>query len=452
MLSRRSPTPRVIFVVALVTALVAAGWAVAVGPRGDSDRGDGPHPVDSIEPVVEVYECATETSRATTVPAMRTQQVVAVEGAVDVAFAPDGSIWVGTKSGLVTRHARDAVGPPGRYGEGREVVDLTGEVGTEYEQGLLAIEFSPDGRYLYTNHAGTPDGSYDTVVTEWEVSGDETSVDGRREVLRTDQPGHQHNGGGMHFGPDGFLYLSLGDGMGVHPPDGPFPLLPETGERAQDLTQPHGAILRIDPRPADDGSPYRVPEDNPLVGRPGASAEQWVWGLRNPWQFSFDRATGDMWIGDVGQYCAEEVDLVPSGASGLNFGWPAFEGTYDHMSDRHDEPPEGWVPPLVAYGHEAGQCSVAGGFVYRGSAIPDLVGSYLFADMCSSSQPMVLSRVGDDWALWSGEDAATSASSSPGGSVGDGPFPEQIVGFAEDPAGELYAISLSEGVYAILPG
>ena len=138
--------------------------------------------------------------------------------------------------------------------------------------------------------------------------------------------------------------------------------------------------------------------------------------------------------------------------SGLNFGWPAFEGTYDHMSDRHPEPPEGWAPPLVAYGHEAGQCSVTGGFVYRGSAIPALVGSYLFADLCSSAEPMVLSRVGDDWALWDGTDAAAGASGSAGGPGVESPFPEQIVGFAEDPTGELFAISLSEGVYAILPG
>lgn len=448
MLSKWRSTPRVLFAVGAVVVVIA-GWVLISGPQRDTGRkatGE-PHAVDDLEPVAGVYECTNDVPRSATVPAMATRQVVAAEGAVTAAFDSDGSLWVGTKRGVVTRHEDEG---PGAWEQGADdqenvVIDLSSEVGAEYEQGLLAIELSPDGRYLYTNHAGTPDGSYDTVLTEWELSVDGTSVANRREVMRTEQPGHQHNGGGLQFGPDGFLYLALGDGRGVHPPDGPFPLLPETGEGAQDLGLRHGSILRIDPRPDEDGSPYRVPEDNPLVGRPDATPELWVWGLRNPWQFSFDRGTGDMWIGDVGQYCAEEVDMVPAGRSGLNFGWPAFEGTYDHMSDRYPDPSSGWEAPLLAYGHESGQCSVAGGYVYRGSAIPDLVGSYLFADMCSSREPMVLTEVDGGWELLTDE-----AGNAP--SPGDGTFPEQVVAFVEDAHGELYAISLSRGVFAILPG
>jgi glucose/arabinose dehydrogenase len=198
-----------------------------------------------------------------------------------------------------------------------------------------------------------------------------------RVVFALDQPFPNHNGGDVVFGPDGFLYLGFGDGGSAGDP-----LL-----AGQDRGQLLGSILRIDPR-GTDGSAYTIPADNPYADEQGARPEVWLKGVRNPWRFAFDRANGDLWVGDVGQNEVEEIDWLPAdedgtGAGrGANLGWNEMEGSVPFEDGVE---PEDHTPPVLSYTHGAtGGCSVTGGFVYRGAAIPGLTGAYLFADYCAS--------------------------------------------------------------------
>ncbi|MCZ7525056.1 MAG: PQQ-dependent sugar dehydrogenase [Acidimicrobiia bacterium] len=220
------------------------------------------------------------------------------------------------------------------------------------------------------------------------------------------------------------LYLGLGDGGGAgdegrgHAPGG----------NGQSLGTLLGKILRLDPRAAGSG-PYAVPADNPFVGVEGARPEIWVYGLRNPWRFSFDRATGDLWIGDVGQNRWEEIDLIPAGAAaGANLGWNLLEGTHEFRG----APPPGAVPPVFEYPHSEG-CSVTGGYVYRGPRIPQLAGAYLFTDYCDGTIRAL--RVEDGVLVEADLGVATRGPTS----------------FGEDRTGELYVLS-AEGVLRIDPG
>ncbi len=190
-----------------------------------------------------------------------------------------------------------------------------------------------------------------------------------REVLGVDQPYANHNGGLVLFGPDHLLYIGLGDGGSEDDPQ----------RRGQDLSTPLAKILRIDPR-ASGGRPYSVPKSNPFVGRSGARPEIYSYGLRNPWRFSFDSATGALAIGDVGQNEFEEVDLVARGKGlGANFGWSAYEG-FSRFNDDQQAPDA--VPPVFVYGHDAG-CSITGGYVVRDRSLPSLYGRYLYGDFCA---------------------------------------------------------------------
>jgi glucose/arabinose dehydrogenase len=201
----------------------------------------------------------------------------------------------------------------------------------------------------------------------------------RRPVLSVDQPQPNHNGGQLAFGPDGDLYVALGDGGGA----GDTGTGHAAGGNGQSLSTLLGKILRIDPRPSGNAA-YTIPPDNPFVGRAGARGEIWAYGLRNPWRFSFDRATGDLWIGDVGQNAWEEVDMVPAvggrdAGRGDNFGWNRLEGTHPYTG----AVPSDTVAPVAELSHTDGACSVIGGYVYRGDAIPGLRGTYVFAYFCA---------------------------------------------------------------------
>lgn len=255
------------------------------------------------------------------------------------------------------------------------VLDLSSEVLSGGERGLLGLAFSSDGRKLYVNYTAEPDGR--TLVVEYEL-GDRNTVDTktRRVLLEVEQPAANHNGGHLALGPDGYLYVGLGDGGGSGDPQG----------NAQDRDALLGKILRIDPEgaPASRSREYGIPAGNPFADGEDGAPEVWLYGVRNPWRFSFDIETGDLWIGDVGQNAWEEIDHLPAtngfdAGRGANLGWDRMEGRHSFEGDN----PRGGVLPVFEYSHDDG-CSVVGGYVYRGTALEALQGTYLFADHCTS--------------------------------------------------------------------
>jgi glucose/arabinose dehydrogenase len=321
----------------------------------------------------------------------------------------DSALYVAEKTGRVMAIRDGRVDPT-------PVLDLSSEVSGGGEQGLLGLAFSPDGRSLY---ASFTDLTGDTRIKAYPMTGGTADHTSARDVLHVDQPYSNHNGGEVIFGPDGYLYVGLGDGGSEGDPE----------DRGQALGTLLGKILRIDPRP--DGS-YSVPGDNPFAARDGARGEIWAYGLRNPWRFSFDRMTGDLWIGDVGQNAWEEVDFRPAGSwGGENYGWSLREGTHDYKGER---PPDN-VDPIYEYSHDTGGCVVTGGYVYRGQAIPNLQGAYVFADYCLGRITALVQR--------DGRVAARRTF--------DLQVPE-VASFGEDQNGEIYAMSLEGGVYRLVAG
>ena len=332
---------------------------------------------------------------------------------VDLAWrSGDPAVYVVQQNGLIAPVLDGVVGDT--------VLDLADTVSYGGEQGLLGLAFHPTEALAYVNYTREGDGA--TVIAQYAV-GDDGVFDptSAREVLVIDQPYPNHNGGDLTFGPDGFLYIGTGDGGAGGDPE----------RRATNVGELLGKMLRIDPTP-DGAEPYSIPADNPFVGVDGARPEIWSVGLRNPWRFNFDSATGDLWIGDVGQGEWEEIDLVRAvdGAGrGVNFGWSAWEGTHRFNVD---ESSEGTTFPIFEYQHGALGCSVSGGDVYRGSAVPSLVGWYLFSDYCSGLITAMRATDGVlDGQLQLGTLPAVSAISS-------------------GPDGELYVLSLGDGtVYRI---
>jgi glucose/arabinose dehydrogenase len=309
------------------------------------------------------------------------------------------------------------------------VLDLSGKVTRGPEQGLLGLAFSPDGEFAYVNYT---DRAGDTNIVEYAWRNDRADASSKRTILFVDQPFPNHNGGNLVFGPDGDLYVGMGDGGANYrrgdPQGDPF-------RNGQNLRVLLGKMLRIQPRLSDGSIPpgrrgYAVPTDNPFVGRPRARPEIWAYGLRNPWRFSFDEQNGDMWIGDVGAGAYEELDIQPAGSTGgQNYGWNAVEGTVVYRG-----PPGGAVAPAYEYTHSSGRCAITGGYVYRGAAIPDLRGWYVFGDYCTGTINTLR--------LVSGEPRLYPAS---------GVNIQQLSSFGQDQQGELYAMSLAGDVYKLLP-
>lgn len=285
------------------------------------------------------------------------------------------------------------------------------------EQGLLGLAFHP--RYssnglFYIYYTARGDGA--NTVARYQVSNNPNQADASTAAVSLSIPDRfpNHNGGMLAFGPDGYLYVGTGDGGSGGDPDG----------NGQNLNSLLGKILRID---VDGGSPYGVPATNPFVGRTGTKGEVWAYGLRNPWRFSFDRATGDLYLGDVGQGSIEEIDVQPAGsAGGQNYGWNRMEGSACYNASSCDK--TGLTLPIAEYSHSAGNCSVTGGYVYRGAAVPDLAGTYIYGDYCS----------GRIWTL--GPDGAGAWAST---LLTDTSF--FISSFGEDQAGELYLTDITGG-------
>lgn len=299
-------------------------------------------------------------------------------------------------------------------------LDITAQVGSQgFEQGLLGLAFHPDFSLNGNFFVNYTDLNGDTVIARFLATGDNIDLadpDSEQRLLLVDQPYRNHNGGGMAFGPDGYLYIGLGDGGSAGDPQ----------NNAQSVNSLLGKMLRID---VDQGDPYGIPPDNPFNVGTG-SPEIWAYGLRNPWGFSFDRLTGDLYIADVGQSQWEEINFVPAGSlEGGNFGWRFFEGMHSYQAS----PPSGieFIPPVAEYAHDLG-CSVTGGVVYRGDRLPEFQGIYLYGDYCSQRIWGLTRNAQGNWVnsvLFEGLGSITS--------------------FGEDETGEVYLVT-HEGQLRIL--
>jgi glucose/arabinose dehydrogenase len=292
----------------------------------------------------------------------------------------------GLEQPVLLTHAGDATGrrflveQPGRIlllqpnsDSPSTFLDITERVRSGGEQGLLGLAFHPqfsaNGRF-FVSYTRSPDGA--SIIAEYGVlPGERDMADSSERILLTvAQPFGNHNGGMIQFGPDGFLYIGLGDGGSGNDP----------GNRAQDISDLLGKILRIDVDRKDPGMEYAIPADNPFSGNPAGRDEIYALGLRNPWRFSFDRLTGRLWAGDVGQGAIEEIDLISLGG---NYGWRIFEGTRCTNLGPASCSSDSLVPPVAEYDHSLGRCSVTGGYVYRGKRQTLPYGSYVFGDFCS---------------------------------------------------------------------
>ena len=376
-----------------------ASEAAAAAPESP----DTASPTVSIRPDGDMFAADVEL-----LPVLRLNEPI------DMAVAPgDDLVWMAERAGRVSRVDLER-------GEVKEtILDISAETEATGERGLLGIAVTD--RWLYANFT---DLAGDTRVDAFERDG--TGLTGRRQaILFQAQPFRNHNGGDLAIGADGFLYVGFGDGG-----SGGDPL-----NAGQDPTTWLGAILRIEPTP-DAAEPYAVPADNPYAAEPDGARrpEIFLTGVRNPWRFSFDRVTGDLWIADVGQDRYEEVTVLlaaNTGGLGANLGWRLREGLHRYTGD---EPPD-HADPVWEYTQDDG-CSVTGGYVYRGTAIDDLYGAYVFGDYCTSRL----------WALQisRGEvEFRDLGVEVPGG---------QLASFGEDARGELYTLSLDGTVARIVSG
>lgn len=418
----------------IVWRMVALGLGVSLVAACGS-------PTDRSSSAVPGDGDTSTTLQPVEVPAanVRLEEVARVDRPTALAYR-NGSddVFVAAQPGRVRRIIAE---PNGRYRlDDRPLIDISSEVSSDGERGLLGLAFSPDGRQLYlhfTDRQGT------TQIVRYAMAAQGVDIASRQLVFTTPQPFANHNGGQLAFGPDGYLYIGLGDGGGAGDPQG----------NAQNPNSPLGKVLRIDPDGALGDAAYGIPVDNPFADGTAGAPEVWLWGLRNPWRFSFDRSTGDLWLADVGQRSIEEINLLRANApsrSGANLGWPSREGTQPYgdapatTNPATSEPTtsspassspasDDFVAPVFEYTHDPG-CAVIGGFVYRGKDIEALVGTYVFGDWCDPALRTL--RVAED------------------GRVGEGllgPRLNQLTAFGEDNRGELWALSAEGGVYRLRP-
>jgi glucose/arabinose dehydrogenase len=329
---------------------------------------------------------------------------------VSITHAGDNRLFITLQAGQIVIYDGTRILP-------EAFLDIRNLVGSGGERGLLSVAFHPryaqNGLFYvnYTNKSGN------TVVARYSVSPSDpnrANVSSAVPILGVAQPFQNHNGGQMQFGPDGYLYIGMGDGGSGGDP----------GNRAQNLGDLLGKMLRID---VDSGSPYAIPPSNPFIGFAGARPEVWSYGLRNPWRFSFDRVTGDLWIADVGQGTWEEIDFQPATSiGGENYGWRRMEGSHCFT------PPSNCntgtlVLPVIEYDHDQG-CSVTGGSIYRGTRSPRFAGNYIYGDFCSGT-------------IWGATRASNGTVTSR--QLLDVTF--SISTFGEDLNGEIYVADYSNG-------
>ena len=426
---------------------VVAAVAVVAGCSGDDGTGDpatsAPSAPTTVAPATtastdEVPVASSPAPTATTTPPptdpptttappateppgdpeVALTEVASVDSPVDLAWRDgDNGLYVVGQDGTIVRLGD---------GDPVTVLDITDLTDMSGEQGLLGLAFAPGGDVAYINYIDADD---NTIISEHQVADDGTFGTGdlARTVLEIEQPYDNHNGGDLTFGPDGRLYIGMGDGGDGGDPE----------RRATDFSTLLGKMLRIDPA-IGEGQPYTVPADNPFVGTDGTAPEIWASGLRNPWKFSFDRETGDLWIADVGQNAWEEINVAPAtggvdAGKGLSFGWSAFEGDERYNDDVSGD---GHTAPLATYSHDEG-CSVSGGVRVRGGQVPALEGRYVYADYCS----------GKVWALEvTGEGADIAA-----GRTVELPSVDAPTAVVDGPAGEVYILSASGPVYRVDP-
>ena len=373
------------------------------------------NPPESAPPGVVVT--APSTAPPTTQSLAETRFALVTEAEVPVPIA------LATKPGTGQRYVATLTGqvwlldPSGGSGTPLLVADIGSRVSQGCENGLLGITFSPDGDELYLSYTDTTRNSRIAVAS---MEGDIPQIDRTRILLALDQPACNHNGGDLTFGPDGNLWIGFGDGGGAN----------DIYEQGQDRGTLLGALVRIDPDPPS-GRGYGIPDGNPFGS--GGAPEVWAYGARNPWRFSFDRLTGDLWIADVGQNLIEEIHVLPAAGGwspGANLGWPLFEGNERFSGG---ETPADLVFPVYTYRHPEG-CSVTGGYVYRGEAIAALGGTYVFGDYCT----------GELWGLVRGPDGVAERID-----LGVSVPRSTLVSFGEDADGELYVLSAVGTVFRL---
>ncbi|WP_098024783.1 sorbosone dehydrogenase family protein [Streptomyces sp. st115] len=335
-------------------------------------------------------------------------EVAKAQGPSAGAAGPDDTLWIAERAGTVRVLDGSGLGTP--------VLDISDETTTDGERGLLGVAFDKTFAHFYisfTDLEGT------STIDEFAVEDGQLQPDTRRTVLTQTQPYANHNGGDIKFGPDGYLYIAFGDGGSGGDPHG-------NGQKLDTLL---GKLLRIDPS---GGEPYAIPADNPFVADANAKDEIWSYGLRNPWRFSFDAGTGDLLIGDVGQSDWEEIDWAPADSpGGENYGWSSMEGTHPF---RGGTEPANHVPPVHEYDRTGLGCSVTGGFVYRGQALPDLQGSYVFSDYCDGTLRTLQMTDGEVTGVG---DLGVSAG--------------EVISFAEGGDGELYVLGSNGTVSRVDP-
>lgn len=401
-------------ILAIVAALVfVAATANAVGAA------DGGDEAATAEPSMDAEPSAAPTFDPASVQ-LRIEQVL--DGMqTPVYFADDGTgracFYIVERGGVIRTAIREGI-------RTKPFLDISELVSEGVEQGLHSVAFHPgfakNGRFFvhYNDTKGR------TRIDEFKGKPCRTAEpEAVKRILVVDQPRINNNGGWIGFGPDGYLYVPLGDGGGRSPgdPDG----------LGQDKATLLSKVLRID---VDSGRRYAIPKSNPFAKRPkGFAKETWAWGLRDPRRSSFDRLTGDLWIGDVGEDRAEEIDRIPAGVAPLNFGWSDMEG--DSCHNLPDCDPSAYEPPTHFYDSVSPHCGVIGGYVYRGEAIPELYGVYLFSDFCSGY-------------IW-GIDADAVAAGGPAVAHVLLDAPQQFVSFGEDDDGELYLVALDGILYHI---